>query len=78
MDSVHETDGVTPSADDHDIRRAAQLLFQQYGTLAVCRGRALAETMREKGDAAAADTWLRIAEVIATLRPPTPHRPDKG
>jgi hypothetical protein len=78
MDRVQDSEGAPPAADDCDIARAAELLFQQYGTLAAVRARALADTLRAKGDEASAATWHRIAEAIATLRPPTKRPRDSG
>jgi hypothetical protein len=60
---------------DLDIHRAAHLLIAQYGDNAVATAREMVETMRERGDAEGADTWLRIIVAIGTLgTPPTDSR----
>jgi hypothetical protein len=63
------------SVSDHDIHRAAHLLIAQYGDNAVATAREMVETMRRKGDAEGAGTWLRIVVAIGTLgTPPTESR----
>jgi hypothetical protein len=60
---------------DLDIHRAAHLLIAQYGDNAVATAREMVETLRERGDAEGADTWLRIIVAIGTLgTPPTDSR----
>jgi hypothetical protein len=60
---------------DLDITRSAHLLIQQHGDDATARARQRVEEMRRRGDAAGADTWLRIIVAIGTLgTPPTDAR----
>ena len=60
---------------DHDIHRAAHLLIAEWGDQATAKAREMVETMRQKGDAEGADTWLRIIVAIGTLgTPPTDSR----
>jgi hypothetical protein len=60
---------------DHDIQRAAHLLIAKFGDDAVAKARERVETMRQRGDAEGADTWLRIIVAIGTLgTPPTDSR----
>jgi hypothetical protein len=64
-----------PSPSDLDIQRAAHLWMQQYGSLALARAREMVESLREKGDAEDAETWLRIIAAIGTQgEPPTGAR----
>jgi hypothetical protein len=63
------------SASDLDIHRAAHLLIAHHGDNATAVAREMVETMRQKGDAEGADTWLRIIVAIGTLgTPPTDSR----
>jgi hypothetical protein len=45
---------------DLDIHRAAHLLIAHHGDNATAVAREMVETMRQRGDAEGADTWLRI------------------
>jgi hypothetical protein len=57
---------------DLEIHRAAYQWIAQHGDDAVAKAREMVETMRQRGDAEGADTWLRIIIAIGTLgAPPT-------
>jgi hypothetical protein len=56
---------------DLDIHRAAHLLIAEWGDQATAKAREMVETMRQKGDAEGADTWLRIIVAIGTLGAPS-------
>jgi hypothetical protein len=60
---------------DLDIHRAAHLLIAKFGDDALATAREMVETMRQRGEAEGADTWLRIIVAIGTLgAPPTDSR----
>lgn len=57
---------------DLDIHRAAHQWKQQHRKNAIARARETVETMRRRGDAEGADTWLQIIAAITSLgTPPT-------
>lgn len=47
---------------DSDIARSALLWIQQHGESATAKAREMVESMRRKGDAEGADTWLLFAQ----------------
>ena len=60
---------------DLDIQRQAYTWLQLHGDAATANAREMVEAMREKGDDAGAETWLRIIAAITTLgTPPTARR----
>ena len=52
---------------DSDIARSAHLWIQQHGESATAKACEMVESMRRKGDAEGADTWLRIIVAIDDL-----------
>ena len=62
-------------ASELDIAQSAYQWMQLHGDDAIPRARAMVEAMRQRGDHAGADFWLRVVDVIATLgTPPTDAR----
>lgn len=68
-----------------DIARSAHQWIQLHGDEAVAKARGMVEAMRQRGDAAGADTWLRIiVAIVAGADDPRPRRrrgrlpPDPG
>ena len=60
---------------DRDVQRQAHLWLQLHGDEATAKAREMVDTMRKKGDAEGADTWLRVIVAIGDLgTPPTDAR----
>lgn len=51
-----------------DIRRAAYLVIQKYGSAAEARAEQWAQHFRNLGDTAAGDTWAQISKIIPELQ----------
>jgi hypothetical protein len=61
--------------DDFDMYRSAHLWIQLHRDAAVMKAREMVDTMRQKGDNAGAEVWLRIIVAIGELgAPPTDAR----
>lgn len=51
-----------------DIYRSAKLWLGRHGDAAIVAARRMVKAMRKTGDAAGADTWLRIIVAIEELQ----------